>query len=106
MVALRLGQGFIPDSLENIDIHAVPTGMVRVLKALTLVNVTEDPCWVDLFLNDSPIPKHYIIPGIGGENTLHVKVIDQVMHEGERITAEAEFENAISYYMSGKEEEA
>ena len=52
------------------------------------------------------MPKQYILPGIGGENTLWLQVADQVLHEGERITAEAEFENAISYYMSGKEEEA
>lgn len=103
MDAKRIGMGTLSDTMGNIDSAAVPVDHIRLVKAITLVNTDSETCWVTITFAGTNVFHEYTIPGIGGENTMTIPFMDQVMNATERIQGEAETDDVVDYYISGRE---
>ena len=102
-----IGKGTLTNASANLDTAGVQAGHVRLVKAVTLCNKTENDCWVTLRFDGTNILYKYVIPGAGDreENTRTIPFVDQVMTEGMRIAGLAQVSSAIDYYISGVEQE-
>lgn len=100
-----IGNGRLTATLANVDAAAVPADHTRVVKAITLCNITAVDVWVTFQFGDENILFRYTVPGYGSreENTITIPFIDQVMPEATRITGRAEVADAIDYRISGTE---
>jgi len=99
----RLGKGTLTDSLANIDSAAVPADHIRFVKAITLCNTDDSTCAVTITLAGTNVVHEYILPAVGGENTITIPFIDHVMVATERIQGVAETTAVVDYYLSGRE---
>ena len=98
-----IGKGTLPSTSGNIDGSAVPANHVRVVKAITLCNVNASSRWVNILLGGITVLYQYRVPGVGGENTITIPFMDQVLQAGDRITGQAQTAGSIHYYISGRE---
>jgi hypothetical protein len=101
--AKRLGKGIMSDSEGNLDASAVGSGQIRFVKAITLCNTSIDPVDVTIKLAGTTVIYEYTLEGVGGENSITIPFLDQIMEELERITGYASVTNVVHYYISGRE---
>ncbi len=99
----RIGKGTLTDSLANIDAAAVPADYIRFVKAITLCNTAANTNYVTITIAGTNVVYEYILPAVGGENTITIPFIDHVMVATERIQGEAENASEVDYYISGRE---
>ncbi len=100
---MRIGKGTLTNSLANIDSAAVPADHIRFVKAITLTNKHSATVHVTITLAGTNVVYQYILPAVGGENTITIPFLDHVMIATERIQGVAETDAKIDYYISGRE---
>ena len=101
--ARRIGKGIMSNSEGNLDASAVGSGKIRFVKAISLCNTSNDPVEVTIKLAGTTVIYEYELEGVGGENSITIPFLDQIMEELERITGEASVDNVVHYYISGRE---
>ncbi len=101
--AKRLGMGTLAADLANIDDAAVPTDHIRFVKAITLCNTAANTNYVTITIAGTNVVYEYILPEVGGENTITIPFLDHVMIADDRIQGEAENDAEVDYYISGRE---
>jgi len=105
--AKRFAIGFLPSTLGYIDADAVPSGKLRFIKAVTFCNIDTAAKKVSLVVysgsTDYYLVKDYLIPAIGGENTITIPFMDQVLIAGDRIKGYCETASKVYAMISGKE---
>ncbi len=105
--AKRFAIGFLPDTLGYIDADAVPDGKLRFIKAVTFCNIDKAAKKVSLVIysgsTDYYLVKDYPLPAVGGENTITIPFMDQVLIAGDRIKGYCETASKVYVMISGKE---
>ncbi len=99
----RLGKGYL-DSVYTIISSEIKPNHIYFIDCITFCNTSsvKQKIWVKLA--DIPIIHAYEIPPIGAENTLVIPFMDQIIHSGEFLLAKADDPDAVSFYISGKEQ--
>ena len=100
--ATRIGSGTLSTTLADIDTAATSTGTLRIVKAVTLCNKSTTACSVSMNFASVPVLSAYSIPAVGGENTITIPFMDQVMNATERIQGFGTASSAVAYYISGR----
>ena len=94
----RFGTGLISDTEESV--YEVPIDMVAVIKTISFCNVSDSPVEVDLQIGGVQI---YQNKEIETNKTFSISAFDQVLTEGDEIILNANSNEDVAYYISGKQ---
>ncbi|WP_433581583.1 hypothetical protein [Paenibacillus amylolyticus] len=99
VVTKRLGKGTLSTS-SAVLYSAAPAGTIVLVKALTLCNKTANEATVTFSLAGTEVIFQHTVKA---KDTITIPFLDQVLQSGETITGLSGTNNAINYYISGKE---
>ncbi len=100
MADKRLCAGTFADSSETIYAAPSAAGSYVVIKAVTLCNKTSSSRLVTLKFDGIEVVCNHTILGY---DTVTIPFIDQIIEADELIAGNADADNAVNYYISGKE---